>query len=241
MQRLIALALVALAQPHAAMEHRQVAVCFVGQFPRHGRLDRPISDILGNASYDAFIAASTQHSETDPSDVVSEAAVCENLQSQGFGNCRADLIPYDGSVFVDAVKGLDRFQMRNGLYPHRLASFFHTIQRCLRTVRKASKDTCAKLPTAAAMLGARRATCGYQSIVVTRLDVISLVHPKGFPDAGWWKRADSFGMVGRMVSKRKLIDDKLFFGEHRKASGLECDELPGSASFAGIPVVVSDA
>jgi len=61
--------------------------------------------------------------------------------------------------------------MANGLYPHRIASFFSTIQDCMEMVRDADA------------LDRSLNGSGYPTVFVTRLDVISHVFMKG--DKAW--------------------------------------------------------
>jgi hypothetical protein len=129
------------------LEDREVAVCFAGQFLRHGSIKKDIRQTFGGGgtttttttTFDAFVAMSTQQDEADASDVVSGAAVCENLKAVGgFRHCEASLVPYNGTTFLALTQTNDHFklgfQLGNGLYPHRIASFFSTLQRCMRMV-----------------------------------------------------------------------------------------------------------
>ena len=115
---------------HPEGADRRAAVCFIGQFPRHGQLHRPLGQIFGNATYDAFITASTQHTENNASDLVDGGALCEHIRSVGGArHCSTSLVPYDGREYLRATKNIgEPFQMKNGLYPHRIASYFATLQ-----------------------------------------------------------------------------------------------------------------
>lgn len=95
-------------------------MCFVGQFLRSTELNSDIRRILGNTSFDAFVASSTQHEELDKNSVVDEAEVCSGLSRRGFENCYADLVPYDSRVYARMTDGIE-------------------FQRCLRTLRKTMK------------------------------------------------------------------------------------------------------
>lgn len=181
-----------------------VAFCFVGNFIRHSSLMLNISSHMGDptAVYDGFIATSTQHDELDPRDSVSTEEICNNLLSKGFSHCTAELIPYNGSMFRETVRELGDYQSNSGLYPHRTASFFSSIARCMRLVQEAQQRLLA-------------AGQGYDFIFVTRLDVINNIFVKP-ADKSWWRKVHKFDLVGvtinRNSNRRPEIYDRFFFG-----------------------------
>lgn len=186
---------------------------------------------MGNASFHAFVVGSTQHSETDPNDFVDGAAVCAEIKSNGFDSCVYDLQPYDGAVFLNTTKGLAPFQLVNGLYPHRMASFFSTISRCLALVHEASLVVHATDPHFRHLHRLHLQGRAFDNIVVTRLEVAHLAFACPPPKApaltmpasaasaappSLWERAGKFDLVvARPVTKRSrepLFEDRLFFG-----------------------------
>jgi hypothetical protein len=137
----------------------EIAICFVGQFLRHAKMSRVVSDVFrtsatstpGGVAFDAYFSMSTQHTELDRNDRVSGVELCGDLtQKRHFRSCQADLREYDGNYFVNATKHLG-FKGKD-LYPHRTASFFSTISRCVERVKASSVQ--------------------YDLLVVTRIDVI---------------------------------------------------------------------
>lgn len=81
----------------AGNESTAIAVCFIGQFPRHGTMERRVDDVFGvtgsGVQYDAFVATSDQHTETEPDDKVNRQILCEMLKARGFRSCQAQLEP----------------------------------------------------------------------------------------------------------------------------------------------------
>ena len=197
----------------------RVAVCFVGQFLRHGQLTGPgIQDRFGDdVKYDAFLASSDQHTEEAMTgDKVTEGSVCENLLNHGFSNCTTDIQPYNGSVFIELTKNMAPFQMSNGLYPYRIASFFSTIQRCARLVERADE----------ALRAEARNGGGYAAVMVTRIDVVSELlvvrtlrrQSHRLNGRRWWKRigGGQFDMVAKRYDKKPpRIEDRVFFGSRQ--------------------------
>jgi len=82
-------------------------VCFVGQFIRSKEFNSDIHHLLGDASFDAFVASSTQHEELDEYSRVDEAELCSGLTRRGFENCYADLVPYDSRVYATMTEGIE--------------------------------------------------------------------------------------------------------------------------------------
>jgi len=194
------------APPEVAITGRQIAVCFVGQFIRHSEVTANIQKLFGPHHFDAFVATSMQHSELNSSDFVNANAICDNLRHiGGFRSCQSQLEHYNGTEFVSRTLNLGFQNLNNGLYPHRILSFFSSIQRCMLMVSNSSHwDD----------VGSHSY---YSTVVVTRLDVIG----------GWtalangalrWNEVDRYDLVvSRRTltkSKRGRVEDRLFFGQY---------------------------
>jgi hypothetical protein len=67
----------------------------------------------------------------------------------------------------------------NGIYPLRTASFFSTISRCVSLLENDEKEMNRK----------------YDSIVITRLDVINGIKLMSTPEM-WWKKSVMFDIIG---------------------------------------------
>merc|ERR1712185_181986 len=78
-----------------------IAVCFVGQFLRHGALQHSITHKLGPHTYTAFLSSSTRHEETNSKELVDEAAECSKLIKLGFTSCVPDFTEYNASVYYE--------------------------------------------------------------------------------------------------------------------------------------------
>jgi len=115
--------------------------------------------------------------------VAYQQSICENLQSAGgFDRCTADIKPYSGSEFVDPN---EPFQLANGMYPHRTASYFSTIQRCMVLVASAERQLRSNISNSSS------GGDGYLAIMVTRHDISARPKvPVGVSDPAvglaWW-------------------------------------------------------
>jgi hypothetical protein len=162
-----------------------------------------IHNLFGTGvNLDAYVATSEQHTENERNDVVSSQAVCDNLQGAGgFRGCFASLVHYNGTDFVSKTRQLGFQLVSNGLYPHRMLSYFSTVQRCMSMVSNASS------------LG--EAIRNYSTVVVTRLDVISGLRTKA-PGPSWWRHVDRFDLIAERKlggTTRARLEDRLFFGQ----------------------------
>ena len=204
MRWLAAAALVVRSASSTGRTSLRVAFCFVGQFPRHREMTKPITQFGQGPTYDAFVATSTQHDEEDPSAVVVGRQVCSHLQTQGFSRCFFDLQPYNATEFFVAVQGLEpSLSNRLGLYPHRMVSMFSTWSRALDLLASHEEP------------GSR-----YDMIFVTRTDIINLVRFSGretklVSKDSWWASAQSHQVVAakrQCESNKPCMDDRFFFG-----------------------------
>lgn len=89
----------------------------------------------------------------------------------------------------------------NGIYPHRTASFFSTISRCIDLIEQDELE-----------LGVT-----YDAVVSTRLDVINGIQITSTNIENWWKKAAMFDMVGAK-KVTGLVDDRFFFGRRNAMS-----------------------
>ena len=208
-------------QEHSSLRRLNIAVCLVGQFIRHGRLDMDIRTKFGSRrnAYTAFLTTSTQHGETEPNDLVDEVAECNALLERGFTSCVPNLLPYNATHFVHQSDKLE-FQTNNGLFPFRTASLFSTISRCIRDVRIHSDKL---ILSGNASLQSPDSTSAFDAIIVTRMDTINHISRVGITEgkiadslldingADWWDRALSYDVVGEKRMP-ELIDDRGFFG-----------------------------
>ena len=184
--------------PRSASTHA-VALCFVGQFPRHQRLKRSVLDIFRappggrngfdgtgrELAFDAFIAMSTQEEEFEPQQAVDGRLLCKGLEAGadskggggGFRRCEAELVPFNASFFAKATAHLGPMKGAQ-LFPLRTASFFSTVSRCARLVRRHAFAAAVGRTdhSRGARLSAEQAALAYyQTMVVTRFDVLDLV------------------------------------------------------------------
>ena len=169
-------------------------------------MTRRVDDVFGvtgsGANYDAFVAMSDQHSETNPSDSVSAPNLCKMLLARGFRSCEARLEPYRSATYIEATKQLG-WRNRLNLYPHRTASYFHTISRC------------------ANLVATHASKAQYESVVMTRLDVVDGIHALlGEKHLHWYACRHRSGVIGLKsatfyLGSKGLIEDRLIVGRTR--------------------------
>mmetsp|Transcript_66108 Transcript_66108/g.129603 ORF Transcript_66108/g.129603 Transcript_66108/m.129603 type:complete len:414 (-) Transcript_66108:57-1298(-) len=159
---------------HVSVVESAIACCFVGQFLRNAKLTEPVRKGLGRGApaemkFDAFVSMSTQRDELSSLGTINGETLCGQLVKLGFRQCQADLQEYNSSAFMYSTKHLGLIDS-GGIYPHRTASFFSTISRCIRNV------------AAAESTGQT-----YTNVIITRLDLYEQVKfrkpPAGFMTA----------------------------------------------------------
>jgi hypothetical protein len=133
-----------------------------------------------------------------------------NLQLNGFQKCEVDLQAYNISTYIEKVRGLGQFQMQNGLYPHRTASFFSTIARCVSMVRKAEETD-----------WFRSKLSGYKTVMISRIEVLENAYMSSNvnnskAEAAWWTRVQKYDLIALRRHSRRVVDrdfeDRFFFG-----------------------------
>jgi|AntAceMinimDraft_5_1070358.scaffolds.fasta_scaffold128330_1 hypothetical protein len=168
----------------------------------------------GNKSFDAFVATSDQHYEETlgkKAHPVDASEVCREIKSAGFRRCAVDVEHFNVSVFMNATQHLP-FQIKSSLlYPHRIASLFSTVSRCMTLVRDAES----------------RLEVAYQMVFVSRLDVIDMVRTpnRKLNDSYWWDKTHEFDVLGDcQIGGGKSpyrINDRFFFGNRNSMLPLE--------------------
>ena len=118
----------------------RVAFCFPSQFLRGASPQRSLWPRLGVASrkFDAFVVTATTHFETahnggDCGALVQPASMCRGLRGVGFAACFVRSSPYNASRFRLRTRHMSE-KSSKGLIPHRIASYFWTIQTCSQLV-----------------------------------------------------------------------------------------------------------
>ena len=166
----------------------RVAFCFCGAFLREPQLPWPRLVVqrwekaFSTNYIDAFVSTSTQHYEDNTNITVNRKQVEKDLIESGFSDSDVETERYNVSKFV--VKYLPLRLKGSGLYPHRIASYFNSIARCLLQVKQA--------PTP------------YEATVVTRLDLFPLVSPRRYI------QIKKQSLVSLRSGER--FEDRLFFG-----------------------------
>jgi len=134
--------------------------------------------------FDAFFSMSTQRSELNPTDMLNGGDLCQNMLDNGFRYCEAYLFPYNGEKYLAETK--NKGFLVDNTYPHRTASFFHTISRCADRIRRTF----------------------YKNVMFTRLDIYQIMTFHNF--RGAFPFQPSKQVIG--MKRKATVDDRVMIG-----------------------------
>lgn len=197
--------------------HRLVGILFTGNFIRRTRgITRPVQAILSSSTgadpgpvlrFEAFVATSTQHSESDACEALDGEELANILVHRGgFARAEVDCEPYDASTFIQRATraGLPwRDGMRFPQYPHRVLSAFSTWRRAVHMVIRRESE----------------AGITFHVLAVTRIYVlfecirgIRVAPAAQERHRSWWEAVSNAGAIGRRRLRPDVWEDRFIIG-----------------------------
>ena len=166
-------------QEHSSLRRLNIAVCLVGQFIRHGRLEYGYKDEVWQPSQRLHCLFDDLNSawETEPNDLVDEVAECNALLERGFTSC----VPI---CFLTTPLTLYTNRTNSSFRPT-MASFLFVLLLCFPQSPGAYAMcgyTAISILSGNASLQSSDSTSAFDAIIVTRMDTINHISRVGITE-----------------------------------------------------------